>query len=136
VRAIIQGWEESVSQLSLPPAVHAAGPLPHSWLLPGCAAVADHGGFGATAAGLRAGIPALVVPHIADQFCWAKIVHELGVGPQPIRRARLSTDGLARSLDERMHNDKLRQPVSSLVEQIGAEHGIDNAVRLIEEEFS
>jgi UDP:flavonoid glycosyltransferase YjiC (YdhE family) len=68
VRAIVQGWEASLSQLSLPPTVCATGPLPHSWLLPRCAAAVHHGGFGTTAAGLRAGIPALVIPHIADQL--------------------------------------------------------------------
>jgi len=34
VRAVIQGWDVGMKQLSLPPAIYAAGPLPHSWLLP------------------------------------------------------------------------------------------------------
>ena len=135
VRAIIQGWEEGVQQLSPSPAIHTAGSLPHSWLLPRCAAVVHHGGFGTTAAGLRAGIPALVIPHIADQFFWAKMVHELGVGPPPIRRAKLSTTALATSLHEMVGNDKLRAEASSLGERIRVEKGIDNAVRQIEEEF-
>jgi sterol 3beta-glucosyltransferase len=113
VRAIIQGWEADIKQLSLPPAI----------------------GFGTTAAGLQAGIPALVIPHIADQFFWAKIVHELGVGPEPIRRTKLSTNTLAESLHELVHNDNLRAAAISLGEQIRVEKGIDNAVRQIEEEF-
>jgi UDP:flavonoid glycosyltransferase YjiC (YdhE family) len=135
VRAIIQGWETAVRQLSLPPVIYTAGSLPHSWLLPRCAAVVHHGGFGTTAAGLRAGIPALVIPHIADQFFWAEIVHELGVGPQPIRRAKLSTTALAASLHELVYNDNLSAAASALGERIRAEKGIDNAVGQIEEEF-
>ena len=33
VRAIIQGWEVGIEQLTLPPTIYAAGSLPHSWLL-------------------------------------------------------------------------------------------------------
>ena len=97
--------------------------------------VVHHGGFGTTAVGLRAGIPALVIPHMADQFFWAKIVHELGVSPQPVRRAKLSTTALATSLHELVRNDNLRAGASSLGERIREEKGIDNAVRQIEEEF-
>jgi UDP:flavonoid glycosyltransferase YjiC (YdhE family) len=135
VRAIIQGWETGVRQLSLPPAVYAAGSLPHGWLLPRCAAVIHHGGFGTTAAGFRAGIPALVIPHIADQFFWANTVHELGAGPRPIRRAKLNTTTLATSLNELVHTHDSASAASSLGKQIRAEKGIDNAVRLIEEAF-
>jgi sterol 3beta-glucosyltransferase len=68
LRAIIQGWDSGMKQLSLPERIFAAGPLPHSWLLPRCAGIDHHGGFGTTAAGFRAGIPQLVIPSIADQF--------------------------------------------------------------------
>jgi sterol 3beta-glucosyltransferase len=40
---------------------------PHVWLFPRMAAVAHHGGAGTTAASLRAGVPTIIVPHIADQ---------------------------------------------------------------------
>ncbi|MEJ2708198.1 MAG: glycosyltransferase [Anaerolineales bacterium] len=135
IRAIIQGWDAAIRQLNLPPTIYSAGSIPHSWLLPRCAAIVHHGGFGTTAAGLRAGIPALVIPHIADQFFWAKIVHELGVSPQPIKRAQLTTDNLAESLKEVAHNEDLRQQAFSLGEQIRTENGVDEAVRLIEQEF-
>lgn len=136
VRAIVQGWEAGIRQLALPPNIYAAGPLPHSWLLPRCAGVVHHGGFGTTAAGLRAGIPALVIPHIADQFYWGKRVHELGVGPQPIRRGELSIGGLASSLDELLRNDELSATACKLGEQVRSERGVENAVKLIEETFA
>jgi len=135
VRAIIQGWEAGIRQLTLPSSIYAAGSLPHNWLLPQCAGVIHHGGYGTTSAGLRAGIPALVIPHIADQFYWGQRVHELGVGPKPIRRARLDKNGLAVSLDELLRNEELHATASILGEQIRAENGIANAVRLIEEMF-
>ena len=117
------------------PNIYAIDSLPHSWLLPRCAGVVHHGGFGTTAAGLRAGIPALVIPHIADQFYWGQQIHELGVGPEPIRRARLDTNGLVASLDDLVRNKKLHVTASILGEKIRSENGVENAVRLIEETF-
>jgi hypothetical protein len=32
------------------------------------AAIVHHGGAGTTAAGLRAGVPSIVIPHASDQF--------------------------------------------------------------------
>ncbi|MEW5869337.1 MAG: nucleotide disphospho-sugar-binding domain-containing protein [Chloroflexota bacterium] len=98
VRAIVQGWEAGLSQLPLLPSIYASGSVPYSWLLPRAAGLIHHGGFGATSAGLRAGIPQLVIPHIADQFYWGQRVHQLGVGLPPIARPRLTMTKLAASL--------------------------------------
>jgi UDP:flavonoid glycosyltransferase YjiC (YdhE family) len=53
----------------------------HSAILPKCRAMVHHGGAGTTAAGLRAGIPTLVLWHaIDDQPVWAAAVERLNVG--------------------------------------------------------
>jgi sterol 3beta-glucosyltransferase len=41
--------------------------ISHSWLFPRMATVVHHGGAGTTAAGLRAGIPNVVIPFFGDQ---------------------------------------------------------------------
>ena len=82
------------------------------------------------------GIPALVIPHFVDQFYWGQPVYELGVGPQPIRRANLDVENLAAALTELVKNEEMHNAASILGEQIRAENGVDNAVRLIEETFS
>jgi sterol 3beta-glucosyltransferase len=134
-RAIIQGWEAGMKQLSLPATIYAAGWLPYHWLLPRCAGMVHHGGMGTTSAGLQAGLPALVIPHLVDQFYWGQRVHELGAGPAPIRRTRLGAANLAAGLQELRHNPALRAAASALGELIRAECGVENAVRLIEETF-
>jgi len=135
VRAIVQGWDVGMRQLTLPSSIYAAGALPHSWLLPRCAGIVHHGGFGTTSAGLRAGIPALVIPHIADQFYWGQHLHELGVGLPFIPRPRLTREGLTAALKELAQIDKLHTAASVLGERIRAENGIEKAVNLIEETF-
>ena len=87
VRAVIQGWDERLRALETGGDIFYAGSLPHAWLFEQVSAVIHHGGFGTTAAVLRAGAPGIVIPHVIDQFYWGQQVRELGCGPQPIRAA-------------------------------------------------
>jgi len=135
IRAIIQGWQTAVKQSTLPPNIFASESLPHSWLLSCCQGIVHHGGYGTTAASFRACIPALVIPHIADQFYWGQRVYELGVGPKPIRRTHLEINGLAASLFELVRNKNMKNTALKLGEKIRSENGVEHAVRMIEETF-
>lgn len=132
VRAIIQGWEASLGQLDPPEEIHAAGSLPHSWLLPRCAAIVHHGGFGTTSAGLRAGIPAVVIPHVADQFYWGQQVQQLGVGPAPIPRNNLTAERLAHAIRQAVTDEAMRQHSVDIGSKIQAEDGVTRAVEIIQ----
>ncbi len=135
VRAVVQGWDRALAELAPPATILPIGPVPHGWLLGRVAALVHHGGFGTTAAGLRAGIPALAIPHIIDQFIWGQRLYELGVGPRPIPRAKLSERALAESIAELVHNSTLRARARALGERIAAERGVASAVRLLEQSF-
>jgi UDP:flavonoid glycosyltransferase YjiC (YdhE family) len=52
----------------------------HAAVFPSCRAVVHHGGAGTTAAGIRAGVPTLVLWVAAEQPLWGKQVTRLGVG--------------------------------------------------------
>jgi UDP:flavonoid glycosyltransferase YjiC (YdhE family) len=61
--------------------VKIAGAVNHSAVFPACRAVVHQGGAGTTAAGMRAGVPTLVLWHpINDQEIWAGAVERLKVG--------------------------------------------------------
>lgn len=135
LRTIIQGWETAIREISLPPSIYPSGSLPYGWLLPRTAAIVHHGGFGTTSAGFRAGIPALVIPHLVDQFTWAEKVFELGVGPKPIPRSKLDLPQLSVALKDLYANGNYRAAAASLGNQIRSENGIDQAVSLIQETF-
>ncbi len=137
VRAVVQGWDEALDGAGLPEAVYHAGPMPHTWLFDQVSATVHHGGFGTTGSALRAGVPTIVVPHIIDQHLWAKRVHELGVGPQPIPRAKLTAEGLAEAITQTMQDAQMRSEAAELGQQIRAEpDGVTVAVKLIEEAAS
>jgi UDP:flavonoid glycosyltransferase YjiC (YdhE family) len=104
--------------------------VPHDWLYPRSAGVVHHGGAGTTAAALRAGVPALVVPFAGDQFLWGRRVHALGVGPRPIPRWKLSAESLADALRAMAGDRAMRRRAAELGEAIRAEDGVGRAVRL------
>jgi UDP:flavonoid glycosyltransferase YjiC (YdhE family) len=60
--------------------VKPVGLLNYADILPICRAIVHHGGGGTTAAGLRAGIPMLILWDVAEQPLWAAQVTRLRVG--------------------------------------------------------
>ncbi|OBF52873.1 glycosyl transferase, partial [Mycobacterium sp. 852002-50816_SCH5313054-b] len=69
----------------------------HAAIFPTCRAVVHHGGSGTTAAGLRAGVPALILWDVADQFIWATQVKQLKVGSAK-KLSRITRKSLVRQL--------------------------------------
>ncbi|WP_433544248.1 glycosyltransferase (plasmid) [Streptomyces sp. CA-294286] len=97
--------------------------VPHAWLFPRTAAVVHHAGAGTTAAGLRAGVPAVPVPVQLDQHFWAARLHALGVAPPPLRFQRLTAEHLAPALTEAVHNPALRARSRELAAALAGEDG-------------
>lgn len=54
--------------------------ISYPWLLPQCSLMVCHGGAGVISSTLRAGIPAVVMPQMFDQFMWARLVEGRGLG--------------------------------------------------------
>ena len=105
---------------------------PHSWPFPRMAAVVHHGGAGTVAAGLRAGIPSIIVPFAGDQPVWAQQVEKLKVGPKPIPRRLLTAERLAEAFHLATIDAEMRHRAALLGERIRAEDGIGQAVAIIE----
>ena len=85
---ISQGWA-GLGAASLPRNCLTLGNSPHDRLFPELAGVVHHGGAGTTATAAAAGVPQVAIPHLLDQFRFAARLHNLGLGPAPIRRSRL-----------------------------------------------
>ncbi len=103
----------------------------HDWLLPRCKMLIHHGGAGTTAAGLRAGIPNVVVPFMADQPFWGRRVHAIGAGPKPISIKRISAEKLTRAIAE-AESESLRRSAQVIGQQIRNEDGVNIAGKWIE----
>lgn len=126
------GWG-GLSLSELPKTVHMIASIPHSWLFPQMAAVVHHGGAGTTAAGLRAGVPSIIVPFFGDQPFWGRRVVGLGVGPSPIPRRRLTAERLAQAITQAVSDEAMQQRAADLGAKIRAEDGIGQAVSVIQQ---
>ncbi len=104
---------------------------PHDWLFPRTAAVVHHGGAGTTAAGLRAGIPSILLPFTNEQPFWARRVQRLGVGPPPIPIRRLSSDRLAEAIHAAVTDRAMRERAAEVGAKIRAEDGVGRAVQIV-----
>ena len=79
-RALICGGPNDVAGFAYGDHVKIVASVHHSTVLPACRAVVGHGGAGSTAAGMRAGIPALILWLWLDQPVWAAAIEGLGIG--------------------------------------------------------
>jgi sterol 3beta-glucosyltransferase len=127
---LLTGWG-GMQTLSVPENVYVLDAAPHSWLFPRMAAVVHHGGAGTTAEGLRAGVPALILPFAVDQAFWGKRVQNLGVGPEPIPQKKLTADSLAHAIQLAVTLPDIRLRAARLGEALRAEDGLGNAVSII-----
>jgi sterol 3beta-glucosyltransferase len=128
---LARGWS-GAQVLDVPDHLFVLDKAPHTWLFPRMAAVVHHGGAGTTAAGLHAGKPALIVPHMADQPFWARRVHELGVSAKPLPRQQLTTATLTERLQRLLSETVIHTRAATLGEKIRAEQGVANAVDWLE----
>lgn len=122
VEVILALGESDPSALgTLPPNVRASGWVPLSALVPTCTAIVHHGGSGTTMNALVAGVPQLVLPHMADQHMNAAAVQRRGVGLTH-RPEEADTETVRRSLNQLLEDpgfiraaDDVRQENVSLL---------------------
>ncbi|MFI9380006.1 glycosyltransferase [Kutzneria sp. NPDC052558] len=101
--------------------------VPHHGVLPRCVAAVHHGGAGTVHAVVRAGLPSVVVPFLADQPFWAGLLHRQGLAAEPLPVRRLTADRLARRLAT------LPTPAAAAIaaERLATEDGCDLALTTI-----
>jgi UDP:flavonoid glycosyltransferase YjiC (YdhE family) len=78
-------------------------------------------------------VPSVVVPFVGDQFFWGQRVAELGVGPAPIPRKKLTVEALAQAIQEAISNETMRHRATKLGARIRAEDGTARAVAVVQD---
>ncbi len=124
------GWSGMSRVDKVPDSIFILKQAPHAWLFPRMAAVVHHGGAGTTAAGLRAGVPSVVIPSGNDQPAWARRVYELGVGVSPIPRRVLTAEKLADGILSALKPETV-EAARELGARIAAERGSQAAAQII-----
>jgi UDP:flavonoid glycosyltransferase YjiC (YdhE family) len=128
VRGIVQrGW----AGLAAGNAKSAAAPdmltvdeVPHDLLFPRTAAVVHHCGAGTTAAGLRAGVPAVPVPVQFDAAFWARRLTALGVAPRALPLRSLDPGTLAAAVRTAVRAPGYAARAAEVAARVRAEDGV------------
>lgn len=105
--------------------------LPQDWLFARASAVIHHGGIGTIARALRNDCPMVVEPYGNDQFFNAQQILRLKIGAA-MHPQRMTAEGLAWVLENKVMTAACRQNVQMLGEKIRAEQGLEIACQRIE----
>ena len=132
VRQVIQAEQTDPASAGRPGDSIVIGDLPHDWLFPKMAAVVHHAGAGTAAAGLRAGVPAVTVPVLADQPFYAARLAALGVGPPPIPRRRLTVAALAAAIRDAVARPSYRTRADALSRRLASEDGAAPVISMLD----
>ncbi|CAL9629086.1 glycosyltransferase [Streptomyces sp. enrichment culture] len=108
------------------------GEVAHSLLFPHMAAVVHHAGAGTTAAGLRAGVPAVPVPVQFDETFWASRLVTLGVAPRSLPLRKVTENALTAALNRAVSHPSYRARAQSLGTSIRAEDGVTPVITALE----
>jgi UDP:flavonoid glycosyltransferase YjiC (YdhE family) len=108
------------------------GEVPHEWLFPRMAAVVHPGGAGTTAAGLRAGVPAVPVPMTGDHPFWAARLTALGVSPGALPYKQLTDDRLAAAVNAAVNDPRYARTTKSIAANIATEDGAAEVARHVD----
>ncbi|CCE74337.1 glycosyltransferase [Clavibacter nebraskensis] len=127
---VLTGW----GGLALPaecdgPDVLVVRSAPFDHVLPGAALAVHHGGAGTSHAVARAGVPAVVVPFMADQPFWGAQLHRHGVAAAPIPLRRLSADALVQAIGDALSRRERATEVGGLMRR---DRGVRQAVDVLE----
>ncbi|MCD0447341.1 glycosyltransferase [Glycomyces sp. A-F 0318] len=111
--------------------VITVGTVPHHWLMPQTAAVVHHAGAGTTAAGLRAGVPAVPVPVFTDQPWWAARLVRAGAAPEAVPHRELTAERLAAALRRATGESVFARRAMALSGRLAREDGAGAVARAI-----
>jgi UDP:flavonoid glycosyltransferase YjiC (YdhE family) len=130
-RAVLHSGWGGLGQGDLPENILKVGYVPHSWLFPRVKAVIHHGGASTTAAGLRAGVPSLLIPFLFDQFFWANRIAQSGLGPDPVAYRDLSSARLTAGINRAVNDPGISKKADEIGEKINTENGVHHAIKII-----
>jgi len=120
------GWQNDPQRLE----VLVIGAVPHDQLFAHATVIIHHGGSGTTASALHAGRPQIIIPHLGDQFYWARSMQALGVAKVLDRHTW--PESLRESLEGILRDVAVVRRVTECATRVRAEDGAAQAVFALE----
>lgn len=131
-RGIIQLPLQQLADTPRSPRLLNVGHLSHRQLFPHCALVIHHGGAGTAHAVAQAGVPAIVIAHLADQYYWGEQLHKRGTAPKHLDIRNLTATTLTRAIQTVVQTPAMKQRAQTIANAMHAERGVATAIEHIE----
>lgn len=112
------------------PSMLRVGCVSHDQLFQYASMVIHHGGAGTTASVLHSGVPNIIIPHIGDQWFFAKEVKRIGCGLEVKRKSW--PEDLPKAVRIIQKSQKIQKRAKVVAERLATENGPENAVRILE----
>jgi len=105
--------------------------LPYNWLFPKIYAVVHHGGCGTTHTALKYGLPALIIPHVMDQFFWEKTISNLKLGPKGISIHKFNKNDFNTKVLDLYYNKDYKKNANAISKKMQGESDKDKLYEMI-----
>jgi len=112
------------------PEMKCIGEISHDQLFKYASMVIHHGGAGTTASVLHAGVPNIIIPHIGDQWFFAKEVRGLGCG-LAVKRKSWPED-LPKVVGRIEKSHKIQNQAKQVAHRLAREDGPSKVVEILE----
>jgi len=109
---------------------------PHTKLFPQLSLVVHHGGAGTTATAARSGVPQVIMPHIYDQFYWARQVRNLGIGRYTGFNEKLTIESITRAINDCLTDESIAARAREVAEELNHRDSFKAILDFIESNFS
>jgi UDP:flavonoid glycosyltransferase YjiC (YdhE family) len=129
---IVGGWSDISRADALPASVYCAREIPYDWLFPKAACVIHHGGCGTISAVLRAGKPSILLPQIACQEQFGRILLKENLATGMFDVSVLDPGDVAAAIRRAVTDQHVSQSAKYWQREVSEEEGVARAVDLIE----
>jgi sterol 3beta-glucosyltransferase len=131
-RAIVQSGWSGLGNRKTPSDARFIDFVPYTWLFKHASCVVHHGGIGTVATAIRAGKPAVIAPHMADQPLVAELTRSLGCAGFVIPLRDLTAERLGTAIATTLATPQYYRNVALVRKKMSAERGVVEARYLIE----
>jgi len=129
---VVGGWSGLQQEAARHPGLHWVAHADYAKLFGQAACVLHHGGAGTVAAVLRAGLPAIVLPHIPSQARWGQILQREKLCTAVLSPTALQPAELLAGLQAACDDPEVRRTAQSWPSRLATDRGLPHAVELIQ----
>ena len=129
---IVGGWSDISRADASSASVYCTREIPYDWLFPKAACVIHHGGCGTIAAVLRAGKPSILLPQIACQEQFGRILLKENLATGMFDVSALDPGDVAGAIRRAVTDEHVSRSARYWQREVSEEEGVAGAADLIE----